>query len=1142
MAGHEASQTPLSLPQTQNQPSPAPLTPAWLKAHFDPLPFPARMSALARYGRTLTPTAYATLHQALDAGDGDERHTALFLAVARRDLAAVAEALSDPLLRRRALSAAIRLPVPEPALEELALSETRATRRETYRVLRLSGRHALAERLLPEAYARHGGFDASLLLPACPPATVADWITRLDPPTGVLNALARTAPLAVANHLATQSRNQERDARYSFVRQHRAVASLAAERDPEAGLILLARARSLLTSRAARSLLRHPDRVLEILRATAPEADSSLRELGLPAGPLPPSVRRAVLRLSLEDRKDLARLCPAERPRARFPERREVAPDELLAMLPAPARRRLVEEHAGRSNNARTLPVTTLAALEPTDRAELVLPWAERWSGRSRTVSHLAVALPLAVGEPLLRDIAGHHRIHQRLMGWPSLLACAELEGDPREFARIAVDCERAWHDQEEVRYRTLRQLGGAPPHLLAALPERVLRDAVLTTVQSGDSTSRTLTAAEELLRRTTESAASHGDFGRAAYVTELLCQVLADPRRRGPVATLHMDQDAVRAIWTLLAERAATHPDIGIHLAELFALHLTALPELDALARRTALEDHDPGTVARAANAWVTPAPVREARCAELIALDASFAALPLVLDTVATRRTDLLDIVLTAAESGLKGQVRPRAGAWVPQLRRGVTLRWLPGQRRRWNEHHARVAVDEAAPLRIRADAAARLRDPVLIADLADDAPQPVAAAALAALGDLFTPGATDVQPAGTPHLDLLLRHAATGGVRGRAAMGAVRRLLEAVPDRHAVALLAPVVRTVDVPVGTRKEAARELGALPGAEAQDALLAAWDAPHQHRDVRAVLARSLLAAIDRPDVADRLARCEGDISLRDAVIHSGGAPVPRSLAGPYRSFLTRLVREGDADTVIDACQALPGWLTPDADEAMRAVADVAVDRRRTCREGDAAVRQLVRFPSGPTARGVLRDAFWHLRDRAGAADPQERTDALRRLVVLCDVAQIGRGGAMTLRIADTLAKTLESVGLRQQAALLTWETALADTERGRYDAQRWQRLVDLLEERPGRLAAAQHGRYLDMTRPRAREALLEVARMLRGRGTSGTGVVALEVVRAGGRDSSWAEVWREELALLRDHQDHDTAMAALLVDPDTAR
>jgi len=127
------------------------------------------MSALARYGRTLTPHAYETLHRALDAGDPDERHTALFLAAVRRDLDRVAAALDDPLLGRRARSAAIRLPVPEQALERIALSDIRATRHDTFRLLGLSRRHILAARILPQVYERHGARTRPRCCPPAPP-------------------------------------------------------------------------------------------------------------------------------------------------------------------------------------------------------------------------------------------------------------------------------------------------------------------------------------------------------------------------------------------------------------------------------------------------------------------------------------------------------------------------------------------------------------------------------------------------------------------------------------------------------------------------------------------------------------------------------------------------------------------------------------------------------------------------------------------------------------------------------------------------------------------------------------------------------------------------------------------------------------
>ncbi|MGH4030008.1 hypothetical protein ACQB60_13830 [Actinomycetota bacterium Odt1-20B] len=1136
MAAHETSRTP----SHETQPAaPAPLTAAWLSAHFDSLPFPARMTALARYARTLTPAAYATLHGALDGGSPDERHTALFLAVVRRDLDTVAAALTDPLLRRRALSAARRLPVPEQALERLALSDSGAARRETYRILRLSRRRPLAARLLPLVHERFGARDAALLLPACPEQTVTDWLSRIEPAQGVLNTLARTAPTAVAETL-TRRRPGHRD-RHRFRRRHQAVASLAAERDPRAGLLLLERGPELLTRRAARSVLRRPAQALEILRAAPVASDGSARELPLPAGPLPPSVRRAVQELPLDDRVDLARRCPVG-PRAIGGTRHDVAPDGLLMLLPAPQRRQLIEERTARVHRVRSLPTSTLTALAPADRAQLVRPWVKRWARQEWTMTRLAAVLPLPDGEPLLREETEHHRRHHRELAWPALLACAELHGDPAEFARIALHCERAWHDQDEVRHSALRQLASAPPRLLMALPERVLRDVAVTTVQSRDSTAPTLAAAERLLRRTAQSAAARGEGARAAYATALLCEITSDPRFRGPVTPLRTDTETARAIWDAAPSRVRERPDLSTPFAELLAPCLGDIPDLDSLVRRTAREHEDPQLAARAAAAWVAPARLREQRCAELIATDASFATVPIVLRTVAARRTDLLEPVLAAAPAGLTGRTRPRPTPWAQPLPHTARGRWLPAQRQAWDEHHARVATDELAPLRTRADAAAQLRDAELLMTLADTAPQPVAAAALAALGDTAgAPGDTATTPVTAgPLLDALLRHAAGGGVRGRAAMASVRHLLEGLTDQEAVRLLGPVARRTDAPVGTRKEAVRALGVLHEEAAFDALLAAWDAPGQHRDVRAVVARFLVPCITHSDVADRLARQAHEPAIREAVLHTRGGAVPDSAARAYRDFLTHLAKDGDDDTAAAACRVLTAWLTRASEAAMNAVADLAVDQRRSRRVWDAAARQLVWFPRGPATAAVLQRVFDELVALGGAADRQVAADALRRLATLPDGLRVQEGPVSSLPIADALGLSLRRAGLLPEAARLTWETALAAVHHGEHDARRWERLLALVEERPERLALGQDP-YLHIPGPHAREALLRAVRMLRERDTAPSGALAVTLVRAGGRATGWPDVWRAELAALCAHSNADTAMAAFLVDPDAA-
>ncbi|MBB5105667.1 hypothetical protein [Streptomyces spectabilis] len=1117
-----------------------------MRTHFDALPFPARTGALARYARTLAPAAYDSLRRALDAGTPDERHTALFLAVARRDLTTVADALTDPLLRRRALAAAIRLPIADEALEQLALSPVGAARHETYRVLRHGRRSALAARLLPAVHQQYGARDAALLLPACPAETVADWLPRLDPPQGVLHTLARTAPRAVAGLLAARSRGAAGHRR-RFTGGHRAVASLAARRDRDAALLLLDQAPDLVSGPTARHLLRWPDRVLEILRTAPPREDGSPRELPLPPGPLPPAVRRALRALPPADLVDLARRCPPTRVGSGRSRRVEVSPDGLLALLPAPERDRLLRERTARSRAVRSIPLPTLAALSAADRGRLVGPWVARWSRRDWMVCRLAPALPLAQGEPLLRALAEGHRAHERALAWPALLACAELEGDPDEFARVAGDCERAWHDQDDVRRAALEQLSGASGQLLAALPDHVLRDAALTAVQSRDSTTGTLAAVDRLLRRAVHGAASRGSVGRAAYAVELLGHVVSDPRLTRSTRPLRIDRATAQAIWKATTPESRARADRRVHLAELLAPHLAALPDLDALVRRTALEDDDPHLAARAAAAWVAPGPLREERCAELVGIDASFATVPRVLETLVTRRTDLLSELLTAVPGGLIGRVRPRALPWAPRLRAGVRGRWLPAQRHAWETHHARVAQDPHAPLRARADAAAQLRDPSLLTALADTAPQPVAAAALGALGPAVGPlldarhtaygtAYGTATPRNEPVLDALLRHAATGGVRGRAAMGALRSLLKALPEQDTLMLLAPVVCAEDTPVGTRKEAARALAGLPGVAAHDALVSAWDTPRQHRDVRAVLALALVATIDRAGIAERLLRGATEPAVRDAIIHTRVGPVRDSMAPAYRAFLMRLLKEADEETAVAACRALPAWCAQDSDDVLRALIAVAVDRARSPRQWNAAARQLMWLPLGPSGLRALTNAFHELRRQGTGADRQGREDALRRLAGIADaVPQVQHATVESLSVADELATALCAVGLRREAVRLLWDICLAALRHGRCDQERWEGLLELVEERPERLAFAREP-YLDVDEPRARSALLTAARLLRERGTPVSGLMALALVGAGGRATSWDDTWQAELAALRRHEDSDTATAALLL------
>jgi hypothetical protein len=205
------------------------------------------------------------------------------------------------------------------------------------------------------------------------------------------------------------------------------------------------------------------------------------------------------------------------------------------------------------------------------------------------------------------------------------------------------------------------------------------------------------------------------------------------------------------------------------------------------------------------------------------------------------------------------------------------------------------------------------------------------------------------------------------------------------------------------------------------------------------------------------------------------------------------------------------------------------------VDPQRPRRVWSAAARGLGWFPTGPAAESAVRGALANLTGRAWAQDPLVRTDALRRLH---GCAEAVRGGRQVPPYLDALADALDAVGLGSDAARLSWVAAMDSVRHGRHEPHRWERLARLCEAAPGRLPPEAY-LSVDGARPHVGAALLAAARTLRDRETAESGQLALALVRAGGHGTHWDTTWRTELDALRAHGDSDTAMGALLVDPD---
>jgi hypothetical protein len=155
------------------------------------------MRALAEHALLLSEAEYRSVHRELDAGDSYHRHLALHYATVRRDIPEVVRALDDPVLRRRALSVAMRLPVPDQALAELVDTAPRRDRLLVYGLLKRSRRRALADALLPKVFECRGRVEASRLLPACSPTTVDEWLPRTGADLSVRRQLVRVVPKTV---------------------------------------------------------------------------------------------------------------------------------------------------------------------------------------------------------------------------------------------------------------------------------------------------------------------------------------------------------------------------------------------------------------------------------------------------------------------------------------------------------------------------------------------------------------------------------------------------------------------------------------------------------------------------------------------------------------------------------------------------------------------------------------------------------------------------------------------------------------------------------------------------------------------------------------------------------------------------------
>ncbi|MEV0705846.1 hypothetical protein AB0I53_49180 [Saccharopolyspora sp. NPDC050389] len=1016
----------------------------------------------------------------------------------RRDLATLERAVADPVLRRRALAAAIRLPVSDDALAALVRGGGRLDRLAVYGVLRRSRRRVLADLLASEVHERYGRGELAELLPACSPDVVARWLATSGASAGSLHRLARTAPAAVAEFVVSEAAGKQGRERATWLRGHRDLLAVLATRQPRSVAKVLReqpRGAHAFASdpRIFSALFSEPDELLEA-------APRWLRSRVYHGMPLSAQSRASIAAMGADRVAALLRLLGPGPVRA-----------SVLGAVPREQRRRVVDLAYPAEQLGTDLTADELASLPAADRAELghrVL--ADGEFGRGWRQLAITAVLPYDQAAPTLLEATASHRYQERRAAWEALLSCAVRERDPEVFVAALRAARRAWHDQDLIRAAALRPVAAAPARLLSAVPVSVFREVVHAATGSRDTTRETFALISRWLARSLTSALARGIPDRVNDLQALLARLHADPRSAGgSLPTRGLPASAGPGLWAGLRDRAlrdARHGrfSLALRAGELLATVMHSVPELDRLVGDIARTADDPADAAAAARVWTASPATRDERVGELVAHNPDLGRVDALWQVVTTRRTDLLDRLLDSGEP-------------LPALPAGRRGRWTPQQRAAFEAHAAAVAGDEETALRERESAVRTISDPDTLTSIADSAPPPVAAAALSALS------AAAPQHA----LPALLRHAgAPAGPVARAAVRSLGEALDVLPEYAAHEALLPILTRASV--GAAKEAARLLGEHRPAGAVDALADAWANPALHHDIRAAVATALLGFLDEdarvPGMLGEAVR--GEAAVRAAVFKAApGRLAPGQRPGFARVLAGALTSEG-TDSPLDLINAYAEWWphAPDAIDQLPRLANASAPQD-VCQ---VVSRLLLGHPStlATVVDGLVLDIT------TGDADLS--------VVAWHRLAELASSGAHsgyfdTTAEVDTTASRVLFDGCRaagMHAAGVPLLRKLAEqTLSGPPDLAIWDELVNAIDERPHRWQAPTN--YGMPTQHRKPDTVAAVTDHLSQQDGSVAGLLAVQLVTTTTGQTGWTTTWTQRLVDLRNHPSTDVREAA---------
>lgn len=1100
----------------------------YLLSDLDPLPHPRRVREITESARDFAGRgALRSVIEELECGGPYERGVAVLLACAGGDTEWTAARIADPdpFVRGHALRVARSHGVPDAAFEAALDDAPEAVRRQLLRAIVAGRRTALADRLIDPLRRQWGDAEATRLLPGCSGPVVE----RLLP--GLFHAVRGWRPLARRHAGALLDvAGRELDAlpdalRDAWWQRYAAGVAAVTEAEPTRVLDLLERFAPSSFPPQLRSRLgvladAAPGRVLTILsgpwgwplRRSGALTAPVLRKLARSGAP----ELRAYARTVADDSADLARLMLAH----------------------PPAERSAVHALAveGRGAGCATVDGVILGALPRSAVADEARRMAERVKesgGHWNAVLLAESFLPCAEVRDRLVAATRRPAADDRAEAWPLLVRNAARSGEVAQVTVVLGEMTRLANEQDPVRSAALTALAETRPALFGADAEPYLDRITADAVAARDSSHATRGSLSRLAVAVLREHAAGGQRELVNWALRTLVRISgntggADLGRLDHTLRRGQEHDVFDALrpWIEAGAEKADY-SLTFALARAVGRRAAGMRELQELLWQ-AIRFGSNATVSRAVDLWLQPPAPRDERVARVLAHEQSTAVLTPVHTVLCSRRTDLLDPLLSGTPP--YGRFLTKGATWTVPADAREIHRWLPRQQASLERQLEQAAGDAGLPKWDRAGAIARGAcipgaGEEFVRRWTGSSDTVLAEAAIGALAHTSRPG--DALPD-------LLAHAA--GERARVAVYAATRASRHVPPSRLAALLRDVLCGPGKKVTSRKEAARLAAVrLPASQAAALLGDAYEAPDAHRDVRA----ACVAFAGRLLGEERVWALLGDAAGGAAVLRTAVLRVrPLDLPEEHRERYARLVREAvgadDDEAAGQALAALARWApwSPDAASVLaHAVADL--DRRATWQ---VAARGLVTAAAtAPRGGEALCGALAALAGSHVPESPDRDLPARRRIEyvarTLAGEGEVYRTAA--LRAGELLAGYGDFVP--QAAEVLAGAVAL-DAAPAEVIAA-LSRLARLHEGRPAlavRTASTLGARLADAEGETA--SLLPVARHLAEDGSHASGLFAVAAVESLGERTGWPAAWRVLLGSLRGHGVPDVRDAALTV------